>query len=258
MKIYELIRESTILSSIVGGIVCFLFIGLVGWLLKKLNLKVKIYKLIRENTILSFIVGGIVCTFLLSLINRLLNLNLRLFDYILLFLFLTILILYILIYKNTKSLQTSDGHKNLKDDFNRHKRDSNNKFKEIDNTIIEIRKDLHQISNKPKKYEEIELDEKAVYILSRVGAEYNGVASRRDLFNSSIKKFRPKNVQGANLSFNILINTLLSKDLIRVIDKPSNNFLDLGIDNGEINDFIEITDKGLEYLRVVNIKNKKE
>lgn len=220
----------------------------------------KIYKLIRENTILSSTVGGMIGTFLLSLINRLLklNLNLRVFDYILLFLFLTILILQILIYKNIKSPQTFDGHKNLIDGFDRYKRDSNNKFKEIDRTIIELKKDLHQISNKPKKHEEIELDEKAVYILSRVGTEYKGVASRKDLFNSSIKKFRPKNRQGANLSFNILINILLSKDLIRVIDKPSNNLLDLELDDEEIHDFIEITDKGLEYLRVVNIKNKKE
>jgi len=219
VNIYKRIRENPLLSSIVGGIVCFLLIGLVGWLLK-------------------------------------LNLNLRVFDYILLFLFLTILILQILIYKNIKSPQTSDGHKNLIDGFDRHKGDYNNKFKEIDRTIIELKKDLHQISNKTKKYEEIELDEKAVYILSKVGAEHKGVALRKTLFDIYIKKFRPKNVQGANLGLNILIYSLLAKDLIRVVDKPSNNFLE--IDNGEINDFFEITNKGFEYLRVLNIKNKKE
>ncbi len=205
----------------------------------------KILSFIQKNSVLSSVIGSAIFTGLLKLADLILKLNLRIIDFVFLFLLLLNFIFLIIVYRKQRRIPVSGDEGQLRKDFGNHKKAIKNVVSDMDERTRKNMQSISQIYDKAKRYEEIETKEETIFILETIGADLNKRIFKGRLLNFYKKKFDFKSREELILSFNLSITWLETRNLIKPVTMSDSVFYG-------------ITNKGLEYLRLARIKIEEE
>jgi len=205
----------------------------------------KILSFIQKNSVLSSVVGSAIFTGLLKLADLILKLNLRIIDFVFLFLLLLNFIFLIIVYRKQRRIPASGDEGQLRTDFENHKKAIENVLSDMDERIGKNMQSISQIYDKAKRYEEKETEERIIFILETIGANLDRRIFKGRLLSLYKKKFNFESRKELILSFNMNSTLLKKRNLIIPVTMARSIFY-------------AITNKGLEYLRLARIKIEEE
>jgi len=137
------------------------------------------------------------------------------------------------------------NEKGIDEDIKRQKEATQN----LDAEFKKLQQELSKVQDKADKYDALSgFNPECTFILARLGESSERELTQSGLFGYYIRNYQFRNSRLAMLKFNIRIHWLEKNDYIRRSQ----------LDDDEIPTLVEITEKGLDYLELLEAKTEED